>query len=311
MGLLDSMAIATLPLVPTPIMRRLSARYIAGERPDQAVECLRELASKGYPGVLDILGEGVESEDEARAVARDYVADAERLRAAKLDAYVSIKPTHLGLLIREELAYELYAEVAEALAPHGEFVRVEMEDHPTTDATLRVFARLCERYDNVGIVLQSRLFRTPADIAALPPGPLNVRLVKGVYLEPESIAHTDPEPIRAAYVDGARHLFDRGDFVALATHDDGLAERCLREVDERGLTPERYEFEVLLGVREPLWAHWRDAGHRVRVYVPYGPQWRAYSQRRLRKNPQIFWHVTRDVLGLGKSKNFEPVGEAN
>lgn len=310
MGLLDSMAIATLPLVPTPIMRRLSARYIAGERLDQAIDRLRALAIDGYPGVLDILGEGVESEDEARQVARDYITGAEELRAAKLDAYVSIKPTHLGLSISEDLALELYAQVAGALAPHGEFVRVEMEDHPTTDATLRVFARLRERFDNVGIVLQARLRRTPDDIAALPPGPINVRLVKGIYLEPESIAHTEPEPIREAYVACAAQLFDRGDFVALATHDDALAERCLREVTSRALTTERYEFQVLLGVREPLWAHWRDAGHRVRVYVPYGPHWRAYSQRRLRKNPQIFWHVTRDMFGLGKTSNFEPVDDA-
>jgi len=224
---------------------------------------------------------------------------------------VSIKPTHLGLNISEDLAHELYAQVAEAIRPHGEFVRVEMEDHPTTDATLRIFARLRERFDNVGIVLQARLFRTPDDIAKLPAGPLNVRMVKGIYLEPESIAHTEPEPIREAYLACSRLLLDRGDFVAFATHDDGLAERCVREVTERGIGTDRYEFQVLLGVREPLWSHWRDAGHPVRVYVPYGPDWRAYSQRRLRKNPQIFWHVTRDVFGLGKTKGYEPIGDAN
>lgn len=306
MGLLDSLAIATLPLVPTPIMRRLSSRYIAGERLDQAIDRLRTLAQQRFPGVLDLLGEGVEDEAAARQVAADYIEGAQELRRAGLDAYISIKPTHLGLTLSEELAFELYAQVAEALQPHGEFVRVEMEDHPTTDATLRVFARLRERFDNVGIVLQARLFRTPQDIAKLPPGPLNVRMVKGIYLEPESIAHTEPEPIRTAYVECSRLLLERGDFVAFATHDDVLAERCLREVRARELGSDRYEFQVLLGVQEPLWSHWRDAGHPVRVYVPYGPDWRAYSQRRLRKNPQIFWHVTRDLFGLGKKKRYQP-----
>jgi proline dehydrogenase len=310
MGLLDRMAIATLPLVPTPVMRRLSARYIAGERLTEAVTRLGELDRNGYPGVLDLLGEGVDSEAEARQVAADYVAGAAALRAAGLSAYISIKPTHLGLLLSEALALELYTQVAEAIEPHGQFMRVEMEDHPTTDATLRVFARLCERFDHVGIVLQARLFRTLDDIAALPNKTVNVRVVKGIYLEPEEIAHTDADAIRDAYVECVRHLLDRGDFTALATHDDGLAERCLREMQERSLDTRRYEFQVLLGVREPLWEHWKSAGHPVRVYVPYGPDWRAYSQRRLRKNPQIFWHVTRDIFGLRSSKNFKPVDDA-
>ena len=298
MSLLDRLAIASLPLVPRPIMRRLSARYIAGERLEDAIAKLRELSDAGFRGIIDLLGEEVRDEAEARVVARTYLEAARAVRAAKLDAYVSVKPTHVGLLIRPELAFELYAELARALAELGLFLRVEMEDHTTTGATLAVFARLRERFDNVGIVLQSRLFRTPKDVALLPKARVSVRLVKGIYLEPAEIAHTEPGPIRDAYVACARALWERGDHVALATHDAELAQRLFAVARELKKTKDDYELQVLLGVQEPLWHAWREAGHPVRVYVPYGPEWRAYSQRRLRKNPAIFRHVVRDVLRL-------------
>ena len=300
MSALHNLVLATLPYVPTPIMRRLASRYIAGETLDEALAKLKGIAARGHPGILDILGEGITSEAAARDVMREYKDAATRLARAGLDAYVSVKPTHLALTLRESLCLELYAELAEHCRASNLFVRVEMEDHPTTDATLRVFESLRRRFDNVGIVLQSRLLRTPQDIDALAPGPLDVRMVKGIYLEPASIAHTEPEPIRAAYVECTRKLLQRGAKLALATHDEELGERCLKLVREFHRTKESYEFQVLLGVREELWERWRRAGHRVRVYVPYGPEWRAYSQRRLRKNPQILRHVMRDALGLDR-----------
>jgi proline dehydrogenase len=300
MSALHNLVLATLPYVPTPIMRRLASRYIAGETLDEALAKLEGIAARGHPGILDILGEGITSEAAARDVMREYKDAATRLARAGLDAYVSVKPTHLALTLRESLCLELYAELAEHCRASNLFVRVEMEDHPTTDATLRVFESLRRRFDNVGIVLQSRLLRTPQDIDALAPGPLDVRMVKGIYLEPASIAHTEPEPIRAAYVECTRKLLQRGAKLALATHDEELGERCLKLVREFHRTKESYEFQVLLGVREELWERWRRAGHRVRVYVPYGPEWRAYSQRRLRKNPQILRHVMRDALGLDR-----------
>ena len=294
----EKLVLASLPHVPRVLMRRLAARYIAGEKLEEAIAKLKELSRRGHPGILDILGEHVEDEAAARSVAGDYAVAAEAIADARLDAYVSVKPTHFGLGLDEELCFELYAGLAQRCRELRLFVRVEMEDHPTTDATLRLFGRLRPRFDNVGIVLQSRLFRTPSDIEALPPGPLDVRLVKGIYLEPASIAHVDPEPIRSAYVDCARRLFARGARVALATHDEALADRCLAAAREARIPPDRFELQVLLGVREELWKTWQSAGLRVRVYVPFGPEWRAYSQRRLRKNPQILKHVLRNAIGL-------------
>ena len=300
-GLLNRLALASLSALPGPLMRAVALRYIAGERLEDALERLRALAADGFGGILDLLGEDIADETAARAVARCYREAATAAREAEIDAYLSVKPTHVGLRLSEELAYELFAELVRHCDTLGSFVRVEMEDHTTTDGTLRLYERLRPLSERVGIVLQSRLLRTPDDIEALvaPAAerrPLNVRMVKGVYLEPPSIAHVEPEPIRCAYVDCSRRLFERGAFVALATHDDVMAERLVALCREMELGPERYELEVLLGVRERLWRRWQDAGLRVRVYVPYGPEWRAYSTRRLRKNPQIFRHVLRDLV---------------
>jgi proline dehydrogenase len=296
---LDKLVLASLPYIPRPVMRRLSLRYIAGEELGDALAKLRVLASKGHPGILDILGENVSDADAARAAAKAYAEGASAIAREKLDAYVSVKPTHLGLVLDEALCLELFTGLAEHCRGLGVRLRVEMEDHTTTDATLRVAEALRRRFENVGIVLQSRLFRTPSDIDALAPGPLDVRLVKGIYLEPAAIAHVDPEPIREAYVACARKLFARGARIGFATHDEGLGERCLEVARAGRVDPSRYEFQVLLGVREELWARWKSAGHQVRVYVPFGPEWRAYSQRRLRKNPEILRHVMRNALGLG------------
>jgi proline dehydrogenase len=298
MGLFHAFVLALLPHVPKPLMRRLSARYIAGETLEEALARLEDLRKRGYAGILDILGEDVEDEQHARAVVRAYQQAADALVARKLDAYISIKPTHMGLRLSEPLALAHYREVAAHARSRGMRMRVEMEDHTTTEATLRLFEALRKEFDNVGLVLQSRLLRTPADIAALAPGPLHVRMVKGIYIEPAAIAHTEPEPIRAAFLECTRLLWSRGAFVSLATHDPDLATRLMALAENMGIKRERFEFQVLLGVQEQLWARWKAEGHAVRVYVPFGPEWRPYSLRRLRRNPQILGHVLRASLRL-------------
>jgi proline dehydrogenase len=290
--------LALLPHVPRPVMRRLSARYIAGETLEEELDKLEELGRRGFPGVLDVLGEGVEDEAHARRALEGYLRAAEALHARRIEAYVSVKPTHFGLNLSEPLALELYGSLARRLGELGLFLRVEMEDHPTTDGTLRIFEALRAEHPHVGLVLQSRLFRTPEDIRRLAPGPLDVRMVKGIYLEPPQIAHVDPEPIREAFVQQCAQLFDRDARVAFATHDAQLADRLIALVRERGIPRERYEFQVLLGVQRPLWDRWKEQGHPVRVYVPFGPEWLAYSLRRLKHNPQILGHVMRATLRL-------------
>lgn len=296
MGILHRISVATLPLIPRPIMRKLSSRYIAGETLESAIERLEQLRAAGYAGVLDILGEDIESEAEAREALAQYKRGAQALADRQLDCYVSVKPTHFGLRQSVDLAFELYDDLLTHCARLGQKSRVEMEDHTTTQRTLELFARLRAQHDNVGIVLQSRLFRTDQDIRDLPRGPVDVRMVKGIYLEPESMAHTEADPIRDAYIAQCHQLWSQGHFIAIASHDDLLAERLMEHVRQNNIPQDRYEFEVLMGVREPLWQDWLSQGHKVRVYVPYGPDWRAYSQRRLRKNPEMFQHVLRGMF---------------
>jgi proline dehydrogenase len=298
MSMLDQWVLKTLPYVPRPVMWRVAKRYVAGEKLSDAIARLGEMARRGHTGVIDVLGEEVEGEARARHVVDEYCTAAAAVADAKLDAYVSAKPTHVGLRTSEKLAIANYGVLAAHCKKLGLFLRVEMEDNTTTDATLRVFEALRKEHDNVGIVLQARLFRTPQDIAKLAPGPLNVRVVKGIYLEPAAIAHTEADPIREAYLRMSRQLAERGAFLALATHDEGLGAKCIELVRERKLPRDGYEFQVLLGVMEPLWERWQRAGHAVRVYVPFGPQWLPYSLRRLRKNPVMMRHVMRATLGL-------------
>lgn len=299
MALVEKAIVATLPLVPRFIMRRVSARYIAGETLADAMEQLEALRREGYPGIIDLLGEDVEDEAAARRVLARYQEISDAVAARGLDAYVSVKPTHIGLGASRELALALYGELAEHCLAHGQQMRVEMEDHTTTDDTLWIFAQLRERFDHVGIVLQSRLKRTPDDIAQLPPES-DVRLVKGIYLEPEEIAHVEYTPIRDAFVEQCEQLWRAGHRVQLATHDEHMAARCLQLAADLGVKRDRYEFEVLLGVQKALWERWKSRGIAVRVYVPFGPEWRAYSTRRLRKNPAIAGHVLRAMLSPGR-----------
>ncbi|MDP6761572.1 MAG: proline dehydrogenase family protein [Planctomycetota bacterium] len=294
--MLHSLIVRAMPLVPRPIMRRVAARYIAGETLEQALEKVEALARAGYPGVLDLLGEDIQREEEARDALATYRSTADGIAARGLDCHVSVKPTHFGLNLDPDLAGELYDDLAAHCGELGLFLRVEMEDHPTTDATLALFERLRRDHANVGIVLQSRLLRTPEDIDSLACEGLDVRMVKGVYLEPEAIAHTDPEPIRAAFVAACERLWRSGARVCLATHDQALGARLILALGKLGRRVEDYEFQVLMGVQEQLWEHWRAAGHPVRVYVPFGPQWRAYSQRRLSHNPDLLKAVVGNLL---------------
>jgi len=293
--MLHSLLAACLPFVPTPVMRRLSAKYISGEDLSDALGRLEELKRLGFPSVLDLLGEEVEHQAAADAACEEYIKASEELSARQIDAYVSIKPTHLGLALDGEACHARFQRVAQRCDELGLRVRVEMEDVRFTDATLALYQRLRAEHANVGIVLQARLFRTPDDIEALSEGVHDVRLVKGVYLEPKEIAHTEPGAITDAYLACAAELLKRSGPLSFATHDDLLIERLAPMIEEAD-TPPPCEIQVLDGVRPSYWERWRAEGHTVRVYVPYGPDWRAYSIRRMRKNPQMFRAVTRSIL---------------
>jgi proline dehydrogenase len=282
--LLDSAIVRLLPAVPKPVVQRFSARYIAGATLAEAVAVVRELNDGGKMATVDVLGEEITREEETRAIAQAYRDVLAAIDEESLDSNVSIKPTALGLGLSYELCRENLLDVLAA----GKFVRMDMEDATTTDDTLRLYRELREDgHDNVGVVLQARLRRTLDDIAALADLRPNVRICKGIYLEPGSIAFTDFEAIRVNFLRCLDALFDGGSYVGIATHDEWLIGESLARVSQRGLGREEYELQMLLGVREDRRDELVAEGHRLRVYVPYGEQWYEYSVRRLQENPAM------------------------
>jgi proline dehydrogenase len=298
--LLDKTIVRLLPVVPRPVVQLFSARYIAGSTLGDAVATVRALNGDGKMATVDVLGEEITREAEARAIAKAYCDVFAAIDREGLDANVSVKPTALGL----DLSSDLCRENLELLlaAADGNFVRIDMEDSSTTSETLRLYRDLREDgHTNVGVVLQAYLRRTLDDIRSLADLRPNVRLCKGIYVEPPSIAYTDYDAVRANYVRALDALLEADAYVGIATHDEWLIGRALERVD--GMARDAYELQMLLGVREERASQLVAAGHRLRVYVPFGEHWYRYSLRRLQENPAMAGTIARATVGrvLGRS----------
>jgi proline dehydrogenase len=291
-ALLDRAIVRLLPAVPKPVVQRLSSRYIAGPALEDAVRVVRELNAAGKHATVDVLGEEITNAGEARAIAAQYHDVLARIDADRLESGISVKLTALGLELDLDLCRDNLEAVVTDAAARGTFVRIDMEDSSTTDRTLRLYRELRgEGHVNIGVVLQAYMRRTMDDIDDLD----DVRLCKGIYIEPPEIAYREYDAVRANYVRALEKLVANGAQVAIATHDEYLIGEALRIV--RDVPQDRYEFQMLLGVRpERADALVRD-GHRVRVYVPYGTHWYEYSVRRLQENPKIAGYVASDTLG--------------
>jgi proline dehydrogenase len=297
MNLLDRAVVAVLPAVPRRVVGRLSSRYIAGSELEDVLRVVAGLNAAGKLATVDVLGEEVRDAAEARAIAAEYVAALDAFEQDGLDANVSVKPTGLGLKLGYELCKRNVETVIAAAEPTNRFVRIDMEDSSTTDDTLRLFRELRdEGHARVGPVLQASLKRTVADAATL--AGASVRLCKGIYVEPESIQFRDDRDVRDSFVRALETLLDGDCYAAIATHDEWLVDQSFRLLRERGITQDRYEFQMLLGVRPELGDRIVGDGHRLRIYVPFGRQWYEYSLRRLQENPKIAGYVAGD---LGRS----------
>jgi proline dehydrogenase len=289
-SLLDRAIVTLLPAVPKPVVRRLSSRYIAGSELEDARRVVGELNAAGKSATVDVLGEEITRVDEATAITQAYLDVLDAIEADGLDANVSVKLTGLGLKLDPALA----RENLKAIARKGAFVRIDMEDSSTTDATLDLYRELRgDGFENLGVVLQAALKRTVDDARAL--AGTNVRLCKGIYVEPPELAYRDFDEIRASYVRALDTLLDGGCYVGIATHDEYLVDAGLRAVRTRALETHEYEFQMLLGVRPELGDRIVGDGHRLRIYVPFGRQWYEYSLRRLQENPKIAGYVAGDL----------------
>jgi proline dehydrogenase len=296
MNLFNKLIALTLPFVPKPIVGLFSRHYIAGDHLEDAVELVRELNAQGMIATLDVLGEEVKEKEQSLKAVDLYKSALQAIHREKLDANISVKPTHMGLTIDKEFCFENIKELVSEAAKLNNFVRIDMEDATTTDDTIDIFIRLRKEYDNVGTVLQSYLRRTIDDINHLIPLKVNLRYCKGIYNEKREIAYKDRSLINDNFNYGLEKLLTHGCYVGIATHDEKLVWYALKLIDQMNLEPDQYEFQMLLGVDHELRRVMVNSGHRLRVYVPFGTEWFGYSTRRLKENPAIAGHIIKGLL---------------
>jgi len=282
-----------LPYMPKKLVWIFSKEYIAGETLEQAIEAAKALNAEGALTTIDVLGEFIENLDEAEANKQEYIQVIEAAEAAKINGNYSLKPTSFGLLIDKDVAYKHIREIVAKAASYNNFVRVDMEDSPCTDMEIEMFRKLKKEFPkNVGLVVQSYMRRTLDDVKNLndlntKEAPMNFRLCKGIYVEPEKVAYKKYEEVNQHFLEDLDFMLANKMYPAIATHDIPLVEGAYKLIEKYKPAKEDYEFQMLYGVTPALRKSIMDKGHRMRVYVPFGKDWFGYSTRRLKENPKM------------------------
>lgn len=299
--MLNALIAKLLPIVPKPIVKVVASRYIAGAAIEDAVRVVRGLNNNNTKATIDVLGEFVESREQSLEETEMSLLTLDAIRQHNLRSGLSIKPTSLGLGIDEEFCYKNVHRVIERAQEYGRFVRIDMENSPYTTKTLNLYRRLrADGLDNTGVVIQAYMRRSEEDIRSLIALNASVRLCKGIYIESEDIAFKGREEVQNNYKKLLVQLFDNGLYVGIATHDDVLINFAREYIAKHGIAKDRYEFQMLLGVRDEKRSELVREGHALRVYVPYGRDWYGYSVRRLKENPQMAGHVLKAIFTGGK-----------
>ena len=299
--MLNNLIIKVLPIIPKPIVYIFAKKYIAGPNLSDAVKVTLDLMNKGGFSTIDVLGEFVTTKDKAlyELSMIDKVLDA--INEHKLKSYLSIKPTSLGMGIDFEFGYENIFQLVDKANKLGIFVRLDMENSPYTDNTLKMYKLFREKgYSNIGFVIQAYMKRSENDVKSLLDYKPNIRLCKGIYNESPDIAYKDYNEIRKNYIKLLDLMLDNNLYVGIATHDEYLINYALKQIKDRDLKREEYEFQMLLGVRENRRDELLKEGHNLRVYVPFGVDWYGYSIRRLKENPQMAGHIFKSIFGIGR-----------
>ena len=292
MNLVNQLIVFVIQLLPKRLVKRFAMRYIAGEKLDDAIRVMKFLNLKNIIGTLDVLGENVSMKEESLQATKAGEEVLHSINENHLNANLSIKLTQFGLKIDEEFCYSNVRSLLGIARRYNNFVRIDMEDSTTTSATLKLYERLrSEGYENVGVVIQANMRRSEGDIQRLISMKANVRLCKGAYMEPETIAFKSREEIQLNYLKLLKMLFDAKCYVGIATHDDFLVSGAYQYIQEMNLQKADYEFQMLYGVKIKLRDQIVADGHRLRIYVPFGQHWYAYSIRRFKENPQIARYV--------------------
>ncbi len=299
MSLFNTLVVKSLNVIPKSIIKQVAKRYIAGAVLDDAVTVAKQLQSKGAGATIDVLGEFVSSRERAQHECASSTKVLEAIANHKLPAYLSVKLTSLGFDIDDTFCASNLRSLLNTARERGLFVRLDMENSPYTTRTLDLYRRMRgEGFDNIGVVLQAYMRRSEQDIKDLAELKADVRLCKGIYIEPADIAFKERVEVQNNYKKLLRMLVERGMNVHIATHDDVLIDDAMQLIAQQNLPKQAYEFQMLLGVREERRDQIIAAGHPMRIYVPFGEDWYGYSTRRLKENPQVAGYVTKALLGM-------------
>jgi proline dehydrogenase len=291
--MINKIIVWMLPFMPKKLVWLFSKRYIAGKTIEDAIRVSKDLNSKGIKVTIDLLGEFITNLGEAEENRETYLRIIDRMQAEKIDGNYSLKPTSFGLLLDAEVCYRNIRQIVAKAAGYNNFIRVDMEDSPCTDLEIELFRKLKKEFPgHVGLVFQAYLRRTLDDIKGLEDihtaeAPLNFRLCKGIYVEPEAIAFKKYQEVNDHYLEDLDYMFSKGMYPGIATHDKPLVEGAYRLISKYNLPKTAYEFQMLYGVTPDLRKSIVEKGHAMRVYVPFGEQWFGYSTRRLKENPKM------------------------
>lgn len=298
MSLLNKFILAIMPLIPKPIVKYVSKRYIAGAYLKDAISIVKNLNQKGLYATIDVLGESTVNKSECLSAVEEYKQILKSIHQEKLRCSVSLKLTQLGLLIDKEFTFKNVLEIVKTAKTFDNFVRIDMEDSSCTRDTIDLFLKVFHEHKNVGIAIQSYLRQSLQDVSTLASLKSNFRLCKGIYNEPHKIAYKDPDIIRNNFALLIEESFKQRCYVGVATHDEKIIWHTLRLIHKYNYTNDDFEFQMLLGVAENLRDLLIDHGYKVRIYVPFGEKWFAYSKRRLNENPKMITYIMKAFFGI-------------
>ncbi|MFH1197352.1 MAG: proline dehydrogenase family protein [bacterium] len=296
MNLINQMIVSFVKALPKKVVHIFAKKYVAGNSLQDGVNVVKELNKKGIVATMDVLGEAIKSMEEAAQTKVECIEVLEAIHKNKLDSNISIKPTAFGLAIDKQKCFSLIEELIVKAKQLNIFVRIDMEDTPYTDMTIELFELLRSKYENVGIVVQAYLKRTYDDVIKLNKKNGHYRLCKGIYIEPEAIAYKDKQMIRDNFLKILESILDNGNYVGIATHDEYLVKGAYEMISKKRIPKDKFEFQMLYGVTEKLRDKINADGYKIRIYVPFGEKWYAYSIRRLQENPNMAWYITKSIF---------------
>lgn len=294
----NKLIVKIVELMPKSLVRVFSNRYIAGDTLKDGVVYVQKLNSQNILATMDVLGEAISTKDEAIEAKDEFIEVLGAIKKYQLNANISVKASQMGILLDEKFCFEQVEEIVKKADEDHNFVRLDMEDSTTTDKIINLHNNLREKHKNVGIVVQACLRRTLDDVKRMNATGTNYRLCKGIYIEPEEISYRGKQEIRDNYLRILREMLTNGNYVGIATHDEYLVKGALAMILDLGIGKDKYEFQMLCGVREDLRDSINKQGHKIRIYVPFGEHWYQYSIRRLQENPQVAGHILKNLFSL-------------